>query len=62
VSKDAKNAFTDLYHSDGFQAADCFRQQLFVVVDYVRSGVLMIPFTEISTISDMSKAMIVKYS
>jgi hypothetical protein len=55
VSEDGQNAFTELCHSEEFQAADSF------AIKDMRSDEVMTPFAEIGTILDASKATITKH-
>jgi hypothetical protein len=58
VSEHARCAFSELYNTDEFQAADSFRRQIFLSVDYLRSDRLTIPLSGIGTIFGVSKSTI----
>jgi hypothetical protein len=50
VSEDAQNPFTELHHSEEFQAADSVQQQMLLAVEFVRSDGQTILYTEIGSV------------
>jgi hypothetical protein len=61
VTDEVRTLFTELDHTEKFQAAYLLRLQIVITVEYLRSDGITIAFGDIGTLLEISKRIIAKH-